>query len=266
MKLISLITLLISLSTFNNCRKEEKKNNNGSLLLLLALASRSSSASTQENAEAYANNASITSEDSAESGSGVQGSSSKAFTYSGDSLGGTMTITDEIYDCWLGGTITFNGSSTFSATSTDFYNRTTTLSNSNRTISYNGCKVSNFVTINSGAITFTQVSSDSGSTTMETKVISGTTSSGTLQRTLTNWKGTVKGSMTIAVTGRRGSGTYTIQHDHTLVLPSRVRTWTLVNGKVRSPQLVSRTGTLTGSTTVNGTKYTINKSLDVNID
>ncbi|MDX1957924.1 MAG: hypothetical protein SFU98_05085 [Leptospiraceae bacterium] len=265
MKLITTLILVLSV-IFTNCRREKEKNNNGLGLLLLLAASNRGLTGSQSTAEVFANNSSVTSEDSAEASSGVSGSSSKAFTYSGTNLGGTLTISNEVYDCFLGGTITFNGSNTFIADGTDVYNRTTTLTNGTRTITYDNCVVSSSVTINSGTLTFTQLAPDSGTTSMKTEVISGTTSSGTLRRTLTNWKGTLKGSMTVTLTGRRGTGTGTIEHDHTIVLPSRVRTWTLINGRVFKPVLVSRSGTLTGTTTINGTKYTINKTLDVNLD
>lgn len=265
MKITALSLALLSILFTADCRKTEKKKNGGAIALLLLAASRNSLTGSQTSAEFMANSSSVSGEDSAESGSmGI--SNTKAVSFSGTSTGGTISNSSETFDCALGGTVSFEGTQDFTADGTDFYNRTTTLTNGSRKITYDNCAVSASLTINSGSITFTQLTADSGSTTMKTQVTSGTTASGTLQRTLSNLKASVKGSMTVTVSGRRGTGTGTIEHDHTLVLTSRVRNWTLTNGKVSKPVLQSRQGTLTGTTTINGKAYTISKSLDVTIE
>ena len=269
------ICFILLISILLGCREEKENNSGRNALLLLALNRRSTSTvaltGSQTNAELMADNSSVSNEDSAESGAmGVSNASTnileKAITLTGSATSGTVTITNESFDCPSGGNIVFDGAQTFTSSSSDFYNRTSTLTNGTRKITYNNCVVSSSLTINSGSITFTQVTPDSGSTTMETAITSGSTSSGTLRRTLTNLKATIKGSMTVTVTGRRGSGTGTIEHDHTLVLTSRIRNWTLTNGRVSKPILVSRQGTLTGTTKINSTSYTINRTIDVNID
>jgi hypothetical protein len=269
------ICILLLLSILLGCREEKEDNSARNALLLLALSRRSTSTvaltGSQTNAELMADSSSISNEDSAETGAmGVSNVSSsvleRAISLSGTATNGTVTITNDSFDCPSGGTVSFEGTQSFSSASSDFYNRTSTLTNGTRRVTYTNCVISSSLTINSGSITFTQVSPDSGSTTMETAVTSGSTTSGTLRRTLTNLKATIKGSMTVTVTGRRGTGTGVIEHDHTLVLSSRVRNWTLTNGRVSRPTLVSRQGTLTGTTKINSTSYTINKTIDVNID
>ncbi len=265
MKITALSLALLSVLFTADCRRTEKKNNNGALALLLLASYRKTLAGSQATAEFMANSSSVSGEDSAESGSmGV--SNTKAVTFSGTQTAGTISNSSETFDCALGGTVSFEGTQDFTADGTDFYNRTTTLTNGSRKITYDNCAVSATLTINSGSITFTQLTPDSGSTTMKTQVISGTTTSGTLQRTLSNLKATVKGSMAVTVSGRRGTGTGTIEHNHTLILTGRVRNWTLTSGKVSKPSLQSRQGTLTGTTTINGKAYTISKSLDVNVE
>lgn len=264
--ILSVILLLV------NCPKE-KNNRSGVGLLLLSLNRNQTTTfpSNQSTAEIFSSSANLTSDDSSEQGSMAQSNGSnqlleKAVSITGNSLSGTITLTDESYECFLGGTVTFNGSQTFNSSSSEIFNRTTTISNGTRTITYNNCQVSSTTTINSGTLTLTQLNPDSGTTTMETAIISGTTASGTLRRTLNNLKTSVTGTINVTATGRRGSGSANIIINQTATITSRVREWTITNSRVSRPRLVTRTGSITGTVSIGGTSYNINRTLDVNID
>ncbi len=265
--ILGLIFLLV------NCPKEENKRD-GRGLLLLALnrnQSQTTFPNNQSTAEIFSSSANLTSDDSSEQGSMAQANGAaqileRAISLTGNSLAGTITITDESYECLLGGTVTFNGSQTFTSASSDIFNRTTTISNGTRTITYNNCQVSTTTTINSGTLTLTQSAPDTGTTTMQTEITSGTNASGTLRRTLSNLKTSVVGTINVTASGRRGSGTANIVINQTATITSRVREWTITNSRVSRPRLISRTGSISGTVSIGGTSYTINRTLDVNID
>lgn len=270
----STIIYLIFLLVFTNCREEKKRNNNG-LIALLALRSTSQAntfPSSQTTAELFSTNINLTSDDSAEQGSMRSTSNvstnslERAISFTGDINSGTITLSDESFNCLLGGTVSFSGAQTFTSPTSDVFNRTVTITNGTRTITYNKCAVSSSTVINSGSLVLTQLSPDMGTTTLQSAVITGSTTSGTLQRTLINLKTTVKGTINVTITGRRGSGTTDMTIDQTATITNRVRNWTLINSRVSSPNLISRSGTIVGTVTIGSTQYSINRSLDVNTD
>jgi hypothetical protein len=267
MKILLLFILLITI----DCTRKEPRKPNGGLLLLGLSRSSAQFPNNQSTAEIFSSSANLTSDDSSEQGSMAQTNGSSQFlgrvvSISGNSQNGTITITNESYECFLGGTVTFNGSQTFTSPGADIFNRTTTISNGTRTISYSSCQVSSTTTINSGTLTLNQIAPDSGSTTMETQISSGSTSSGTLRRTLSNLKTTVTGTINVTASGARGSGSANITINQTATITNRVRDWTILNSRVSRPRLISRTGNITGTVSINGTSYNVNRTLDLNID
>jgi hypothetical protein len=270
----SIIICLLFLLLCTNCR-EEKKSNGKVIIAMLALRSSSQASSfpaSQTTAELFSANINLTSDDSAEQGSMRSTSNvsanhlDRAISFTGDINSGTITLTDESFNCLFGGNVSFSGAQTFSSSTSEVFNRTSTITNGTRTITYNKCAVSSSTIINSGSLVLTQLSPDSGSTTLQTAIIAGTTTSGTLQRTLSNLKTSVKGTINVTITGRRGAGTSDMIIDQTATITNRVRNWNLTNSRVSAPNLISRSGTIVGSLTVGSTQYTINRSLDVNTE
>ena len=244
-------------------QKNENDNKNlGSLLLLYAL--RNNLTGSQTVADAFANASSLSGEDATENGA-MGDSSSVSSSIQDKSIvfsNGKLTITNESVECNNGGSITFSGSQNISVSNrTDFYNKTTTFTNGSRSITYSNCIVSGALTINSGTLTISQQTADSGSTTLVSQISSGSSTSGILKRTLNNMKSSIQGTLNVTLTTTRGTSTGDLTIDQVLTLTSRVRTWTITNGKVSKPSLESRSGTLTGSVTISGTKYTIQKTI-----
>lgn len=279
---LTVVALIFVLFTGCQQEPEEKKTLgiNQDLLLLSLISGQNilstlfagstgigSGTGSQIVANLFANGASLTGENSTESGSmGVSTNSTnsaRAVTFSN----GKITLTDETFDCPSGGTITFSGSQDISVTSrTDFYNKTTTMTNGTRTISYTSCKISDSLTLTSGTITVAQQTPDSGSTTMVSAITSGTSTSGTLRRTLSNFKGTVKGTLNASYVGAAGrTTTYSMTLDLASTITSRVMTYTLVSGSITSPRLVSRSGAVAGTVTIGTTPYTISKTLSTDL-
>ncbi|MCX7998029.1 MAG: hypothetical protein N3A69_03635 [Leptospiraceae bacterium] len=244
-----------------SCKKSEEKTNKTALVgLLLLNRPKSLGAGSQTLAEYFGDSSALTSEDSIESGASGSTGGVRSFSSEITSGSGSVTITNEEFNCRLGGTVTFSGSQTLtvnSRTSPQVFSLT--LSNGFRKIQYKDCKVSLGLTINSGEITIEQTSP----ATLQSEVESG---SNIVRRTLNNLNATVKGNLNLTLSGRRGSGTATVDIDQTLTLTQRVREWTLSFGRLRFPVLKSRQGSLTGTVTVNGKSYNINKSLDVNVE
>jgi len=160
------------------------------------------------------------------------------------------------------GKVRFDGEQGISVVSrTSPQNFTLNLTSGTRTITYEDCKVSSVLTINSGSITTTQTSTN---TTLDSQANSTSVGS-KVTRTLSNFTASIKGKLNVTIQGRRGSGTGEIEIDRTLTLTNRVREWTITNtGRLGSPNIVSRSGNLKGTVKIGGKSYTIEKSLDFN--
>ena len=140
------------------------------------------------------------------------------------------------------------------------------MTNGTRTISYTSCKITERLTLTSGSIIIAQQTPDSGSTTKVSEITSGSSTSGTLKRTLNNLKSTVKGTLSASYTGLLGgTTTYSMTFDTITKLTSRVMTYTLTNGSITNPKLVSRSGTVTGTVTIGSTPYTISKTISTDL-
>lgn len=270
--LLALIFSLISRCTSESQEKEKKRLSQEELLLTLYSQGLLSSLFGGGNgsltvANLFANSTSYSGENASESGSmGVSSNSTNSIrgvTFSN----GQLTLTGETFDCPSGGSITFSGSQDISVTNrTDFYNKTTTMTNGTRTISYTSCKITERLTLTSGSIIIAQQTPDSGSTTMVSEITSGSSTSGTLKRTLNNLKSTVKGTLSASYTGLLGgTTTYSMTFDTITKLTSRVMTYTLTNGSITNPKLVSRSGTVTGTVTIGSTPYTISKTISTEL-
>jgi hypothetical protein len=261
---ISLVILLVLLIGFVNCQKKEENNRGRNLLALLALRNTGSLGSgSQELANFFADGTSLTSEDSAEVGGAGATGGARNYSTTVENGTGTVRITSEEFNCRLGGKITFNGEHTVSVQSrTNQYNFNLQLSSGSRTVTYENCKISPALTINNGSITFNQT--NTGTTSLESSA-SATTAGSKVTRTLSNLGASIKGKINITVQSRRGTGTSDITIDQTLSLTNRVREWTISsNGRLGSPSLVSRSGTLKGTIVVGERTYTIDKNLDFN--
>lgn len=266
-----MLILFLGLSCRRNREDDSGPNNLGIIALLAASAGSLPANATV--ATALANGVSLSSEDSGEAGSMGESNTANVRAVSATNTSGiasgpgsvwNLTLTNETLNCPLGGTITYNGAQTVTvASSTDFWNKTTTLTSGNRTITYNSCVVSSTTTINSGTLTHTQITPATGTTTMQTSgnITFGT---GTLTRLLSNWQGTTTGTINLTFTGSGGnSATGNATFNLTTNLTSRTRTWNLNAFRFSNPQLVSRSGTITGTVVIGNNTFTINRSLDL---
>lgn len=255
-----LVVLTIPFLLFS-CKKSEEKTNKTALVgLVLLNGPKSLGAGSQTLAEYFGDASSVIAEDLVESGAAGSTGGTRSFSAEITNGNGTVTITNEEFNCRLGGTVTFSGSQTLtvnSRTSPQVFSLT--LTNGSRKIQYKDCKFSLGLTINSGEITIEQAAP----ATLQSEYESGTNA---VRRTLTSLNATVSGNLNLTLSGRRGSGTATVDIDQTLTVTQRVREWTLSFGRLRFPVLKSRQGSLTGTVTINGKSYSINKSLDVNVE
>lgn len=259
------LVFLSALLVLTNCKNpEDNKSRNTILGLLLLNRTQSLGKGSQSIAEYFGDSSALTSEDAIESGASGSTGGTRSFSSTIESGTGTVTITNEELNCRLGGKIIFSGQQTFtvnSRISPQVF--TLNLSGGSRKIQYENCKISPSLTINSGEINIEQTSPN---TTLisEVSFVDGNT---VIKRTLNNLRSTTKGTINVTLSGSRGSGTAEIQIDQTLTLIQRVREWSVSPlGRLRNPTLKSRQGSITGTITVNGNVYNINKSLDVNVE
>ncbi len=257
------IFILGILMSIVSCQKKEddKKGRNLLVLLLLSRPSSLGTGST-ELANYFSEGTSLTSEDSTETGGAGATGGVKSYSTTIQNGSGTVNITSEELNCRFGGKIRFEGEQGISVGSrTSAYNFTLNLTSGSRTITYEDCKVSSVLTINSGSITTTQTSTN---TTLASQ--SDSTSVGSkVTRTLSNFTASIKGKLNITIQGRRGSGSGEVEIDQILTLTQRVREWTLMStGRLGSPNIVSRNGNLKGTVKIGGKSYNVDRSLDFN--
>ncbi len=264
MKPIYMFIVFLSLLMSVNCQNKQKDDNKGKNLLVLLLASRSINSlgsGSEELANFFADGTSLTSEDSAEIGGAGSTGGARAYSTTVENGTGIVKITKEEFDCRFGGKISFEGENTIAVQSrTDKFNFSLNMSNGTRTVTYDNCKISPVMTINSGSITFTQT--NTGTTTLASSA-PVTTAGSKVTRTLSNLGASVKGTITVSIQSRRGTGTGDITIEQTLSLTNRVREWTIKNtGRLGEPQLKSRSGILKGTIKIGDKIYTIDKNLD----
>ena len=139
----------------------------------------------------------------------------------------------------------------------NYFNKSYDLSRGTRKITFNNCSMNERMTIISGTMNVEQ----SGSASWKSKTENASTVSGTaLTDTLSGAVMNIAGSMNVNMKSASGESSKKIELDMNANIQERVVQWVIQNGAPENPEMVSRTGSLNGTVTVDGKPKTINKT------
>jgi hypothetical protein len=262
--MLKIIAISVVILHLFQCQNTESNSNKKMILGALLLSRpKSLGKGSQALASYFADTNSLIAEDSVESGSSGATGGTRSFSATIENGNGTITISNEEFNCKYGGSVIFNGTQTISVNSRvspEVF--TLELSNTYRKLQYNNCRVSRSLTINSGELTIEQKTPS----TILISELDLSDGKNIVRRTLQNLSSEVKGNLNLTLSGSRGSGTANIEIEQNLVITRRIREWSLFFGRLRTPNLKLREGNVIGTLKINDNLYTINKSLDVNVE